>query len=196
MKKENLKIKHNTISPATGKILISEPFLSEAWFQRSTILLTEHGEHGSMGFVINKPIDIKVNDFFDELKFVDDIPLFCGGPMETNRLFYLHCLGCDIIPNSLYLGNGIYFDGSFEAVKTYLLNGNPADGHLKFFLGYSGWERDQLKEEIEHNTWLVSPVHKNLVFDTDATKVWEKAIKGLGPDYFVWRLCPLDPSHN
>ncbi|MDD6209158.1 MAG: YqgE/AlgH family protein [Bacteroidales bacterium] len=196
MKKEHLKIKHNKITPSTGKILISEPFLSEAWFQRSIILLTDHGEQGSMGFVINKPIDLKVNDFFDELRYIEDITLYCGGPMETNRLFYLHCLGNEIIPDSIYIGNGIYFDGSFEAVKRYLLDGNSAKGVLKFFLGYSGWEKEQLKKEIENDTWLVSSARKSLIFNTESSKMWDKALKRLGPDYFVWSICPLDPTYN
>ena len=195
MKQKDLKIKHNTITPGKGQILIAEPFLSEVWFQRSVILLTEHSEEGSMGFVINKPIDFKVNDFFEGLA-VEDIPLYCGGPVETGRLFYLHCLSPEVIPNSIEVGGGVYFDGDFSAVCDYLAAGGLAYGAIKFFLGYSGWERGQLAAEIKRDTWLVSSSTKELLFDTETTEVWSSALQQLGPEYSLWNTYPLDPGCN
>ena len=182
--------------PAKGTLLIAEPFLSEAWFQRSVILLTEHSDESSMGFVLNKPLDFKVNDFFEELDGVGKIPLYCGGPVETNRLFYVHCLGREIIPNSLEIGEGIYFDGDFRAVCKYLTGGGSARGAIKFFLGYSGWDRGQLSGEIKRDTWLVSPPRKELIFDAHPADVWDNALKQLGSGYALWSSYPLDPSYN
>lgn len=196
MKQERLKIEHNKVVPAKGKLLIAEPFLSEAWFQRSVILLAEHNAEGSMGFVVNKPLDLNVNDFFEELGGVENIPLYCGGPVETNRLFYFHCLGKEIVPNSLEIGEGIYFDGDFSAICDYLAGGRSVDGTVKFFLGYSGWEKGQLSSEIKRDTWLVSSLQKDLVFDVKPAEVWDKALKQLGAGYSLWSTYPLDPSHN
>lgn len=85
--KDIFKIKHNDLQPEKGKILISEPFLQDAYFQRSVVLLVEHNHNGSMGFVVNKPTGLIVNDFFPELKKSPVIPIYLGGPVSSNRLF-------------------------------------------------------------------------------------------------------------
>ena len=51
------KIEHNDVLPEKGKVLVSEPFLQDAYFKRSVVLLTEHNEEGSLGFVLNNPIE-------------------------------------------------------------------------------------------------------------------------------------------
>lgn len=43
------KITHNNLLPAQGSILISEPFLQDAYFQRSVVLLVEHNTQGRWG---------------------------------------------------------------------------------------------------------------------------------------------------
>lgn len=64
------KITHNNVLPAQGSILMSEPFLQDAYFQRSVVLLVEHNTEGSMGFVLNKKTDLIVNTFFRNLKSI------------------------------------------------------------------------------------------------------------------------------
>ena len=196
MKKERLRVKHNMIAPEKGKILIAEPFLSESYFQRSVIYMTEHNNESSMGFVVNKKVDFKVNEFFDELAEIGDIPIYCGGPVETNRLFYLHCLGSEIVPDSIHVGDGIYLDGDFRALLNYLIEGNSPQGVVKFFLGYSGWEKGQLLAEIEQDTWLVAASCRKLLFDVGDEDVWADALKQLDSDYSLWNTYPLDPNFN
>ena len=99
------KIQSNNVLPSRGKILISEPFLRDATFGRSVVLLIDHTEEGSMGLIINKQLPIFVNDIIKEFKYIENIPLYKGGPIATDTLFYLHTLA-DIpgaIPISLSL---------------------------------------------------------------------------------------------
>ena len=130
--KDIFKIKHNDLRPEKGKILISEPFLQDAYFQRSVVLLVEHDHNGSMGFVVNKPTGLIVNDFFPELKKFPILPIYLGGPVSSNRLFFIHSLG-PVIPDSVKIEENLYFDGDFEALKRYMLSGNPFNERIKFF---------------------------------------------------------------
>ena len=86
------KIQSNNVLPSRGKILISEPFLRDATFGRSVILLVDHTEEGTMGLVINKQLPLLLNDVVMEFKYLDEIPLYKGGPVATDTLFYLHTL--------------------------------------------------------------------------------------------------------
>ena len=81
------KIQSNNVLPSRGKILISEPFLRDATFGRSVVLLIDHTEEGSMGLIINKQLPIFVNDIIKEFKYIENIPLYKGGPIATDTLF-------------------------------------------------------------------------------------------------------------
>ena len=108
--KNIFKITHNDVLPIQGSILIAEPFLQDAYFQRSVVLLIEHTEHGSMGFVLNKKTDLIVNSFFKEFAEFPEIPIYLGGPVSPNRLFFIHSLGDNIIPDALKINDYLYFD--------------------------------------------------------------------------------------
>ena len=86
------KIQSNNVLPSRGRILISEPFLRDATVGRSVILLVDHTDEGSMGLVINKQLPLFLNDIIMEFKYLDEIPLYKGGPIATDTLFYLHTL--------------------------------------------------------------------------------------------------------
>ncbi len=190
------KITHNNLLPAQGNILISEPFLQEAYFQRSVVLLVEHSKKASMGFVLNKKTDMVVNTFFPELKDVPDMPIYLGGPVGTNRLFFLHTLGDLIVPGALKIKDNLYFDGDFEALKRYILNGHSVKGKVKFLLGYSGWEEGQLRNEIKQNAWVVSHASQEKVLLADGERFWKNALEELGSKYATWSMFPKDPHLN
>ena len=103
------KIQSNNVLPSRGRILISEPFLRDATFGRSVILLVDHTDEGSMGLVINKQLPLFLNDIIMEFKYLDEIPLYKGGPIATDTLFYLHTLSD--IPGSISISKGLYLNG-------------------------------------------------------------------------------------
>ena len=152
------KIQSNNVLPSRGRILISEPFLRDATFGRSVILLVDHTDEGSMGLVINKQLPLFLNDIIMEFKYLDEIPLYKGGPIATDTLFYLHTLSD--IPGSISISKGLYLNGDFDEIKKYILQGNKISECIRFFLGYSGWDSEQLNNEIRENTWLVSEEEK------------------------------------
>ena len=190
------KITHNNLLPAQGSILISEPFLQDAYFQRSVVLLVEHNTQGSMGFVLNKKTDLIVNTFFPELEEYPEIPIYLGGPVSANRLFFIHSLGDLIVPDSVKIKDRLYFDGDFEALQRYIQNGHSIEGKVKFFLGYSGWTEGQLGNEINKNSWVVSHAAKENVLLADGESFWKNSLEQLGSNYEAWTKYPKDPYLN
>lgn len=188
------KIQSNNVLPSRGKILISEPFLYDPTFGRSVILLIDHTEEGSMGLIINKKLPLNVNDILQEFKYIDDIPLYKGGPVATDTLFYLHTLAD--IPGSLTVSKGLYLNGDFDAIKKYILQGNVIDEHIRFFLGYSGWESKQLNDEIKENTWIISKEENDYLMNAAPKEMWKQALKKLGNKYEAWSRFPQVPTLN
>lgn len=188
------KIQSNNVLPSRGKILISEPFLRDATFGRSVVLLIDHTEEGSMGLIINKQLPIFVNDIIKEFKYIENIPLYKGGPIATDTLFYLHTLAD--IPGDIPISKGLYLNGDFDEIKKYILQGNKVDRYIRFFLGYSGWESEQLSTELKENTWLVSKEENAYLMNGDTKDMWKQALEKLGSKYETWSRFPQVPTFN
>ena len=189
-----LKIKTNNISPAKGKVLISEPFLLDYYFKRSVVLLAEHNEEGSFGLIVNKPVEWKLGDI---LKGFPDFnaPVYIGGPVKTDSLFFIHTRA-DIIDESLEILDGLYWGGDIEIVKELIMINRIGRDEIKFFVGYSGWVANQLEEELERNSWLVSKIKPQKIMQADTENLWDDTLEQLGEDYSYWSNFPYDPAMN
>ncbi len=182
------------IKPTTGNLLIANPHLNDPHFLRTVIFLCEHNEEGSFGLVLNRKLDYYIDELVPELNNFK-IPVFEGGPVEPNTLHFLHQYP-DKIPGSAALTNGIYWGGEFE-VLIELIQSQTIDLHkIKFFLGYSGWRKAQLDEEMEEKTWIVSKASKKFIFSENENHLWKSVLKGLGGDYELIINAPLDPRLN
>ena len=190
-------IKNNNIHPEKGNILIAEPFIQDKYFSRGVVFLVEHDNiNGSMGFVVNKPLKESLGNFFPEINQTEEIiPLFRGGPVCTDKLYYIHTLG-DIIPNSFPIGNGLYFDGDFNVIKNYILQGNPVKDQIKFFLGFSGWDEHQLEKEVSNNSWVISKVENSRIMRNEGEICWKKSLLDFGDRYKSWANFPKRPFLN
>ena len=189
-----LKIKTNNISPAKGKILISEPFLMDYYFKRAVVLLAEHNEEGSFGLILNKPVDVILSDVLQDFP-IFDTPVYLGGPVKTDNLYFIHTLG-EQIDNSLEIKEGLYWGGDIEVVKELITIGKIEPNEIKFFVGYSGWVSRQLEDELAKNSWLVSNIKAKQVMQENSEELWNSTIKQLGKDYTYWTNFPSDPSMN
>ncbi len=191
------KISHNDLQPKPGRLLISEPFLQDNYFQRSVILLVEHtADNGSLGFILNKKTPLTVNSVIPELKELPEIPIYLGGPVASDRLFFIHSLGNLLIPGSMQITDRLFFDGDFDSLKKYMLAGNDISDKVKFFIGYSGWQAQQLKKEIKSNSWAVGmPDDEHVLNDSDES-FWKHSVFKLGEKYRQWTQFPKDPYLN
>src|SRR4051812_28265891 len=75
--------------PKTGQILIAEPLLNDPNFTRSVVLLCEHSDEGSVGFVLNLESDLTLNDLVKNM-FASHIVIHQGGPVQAETVHMLH----------------------------------------------------------------------------------------------------------
>ncbi len=183
------------MKPKKGDLLISSPeLLLDHIFNQSVVLLTEHHREGSLGFMINKPLPVSLNDILPDMP--SGIQLWNGGPVETNNLFYIH-----EIPNLLKgstpidLGENLYMGGDFEILKSLLVDKKIEKSQIKFFIGYSGWSKEQLEMEIFEKAWFVQKNNLN-IFSINPKNIWKQKIVEVNPENAIWKNAPLNPNLN
>ena len=183
-----------TLLPTKGKLLIAEPsILNDNSFNRSIILLTEHTNKNTVGFILNRPLPYSVNDLIPEIDC--HFTVYQGGPVEQDNLYFVH-KAPDLIPNSIEVANGIYWGGNFESLKTLLVNKLIKNNEIRFFLGYSGWGSNQLKDELETNSWFVSENDYPNIFAADNESIWKNKLLQKGGKYKLWANAPSDINLN
>lgn len=188
------KIVHNDIPPKKGRVLISEPFQQGYHFSRSLVLITEHNQHGSMGVVLNKRLDVTAGDLIRDFP-LEDVTLWCGGPVSPDRLYYVHSFGTRI-KGSLHIKGNLYFGGEFPIIVD-LLNESPElISQISFFVGYAGWKSGQLKSEIDDDAWLVTDMSEHQILSGSTEGTWKNAVSKLGKKYENWVNFPRDPVMN
>jgi putative transcriptional regulator len=187
------RIEQTNVVPKTGSILISEPFSKDAYFKRSIVLLTLNDEEGSVGFILNKEVEMSLHDLFGE--DIDmNVSVSIGGPVSIDRVDYIHTLG-DKIPESKHVVGNIYWGGNFEVMLSLLKTGIITENQIRFFLGYSGWNKGQLENEIDHDYWLVANGDPQTLMLSDKD-YWKNTLKKMGKRYSVWLNLPEDPQFN
>ena len=188
------QIKSNSLEPTKGKLLLSEPLMGDYYFGRSVVLLAEHDHEGSFGVILNKPVTAKFNDVIKDFpKFSTSI--FIGGPVEVNKLFYIHTLG-EQITGAVKITDNLYWGGDLESVKEAIYVGLASNDNFRFFIGYSGWEANQLNTELKHNSWIVTDAKEDFCFRVRPTEMWESFMNNLGGKYSYWTKFPADPNLN
>ena len=190
------QVESNKEFPRPGSLLIAAPFLRDYQFSRSVILMVEHNDEGSMGIVLNKNFSnlMTLNEVVPELASLPPIPLYKGGPVGRDTLFYLHTLS--YLKDALPLGNGLYLNGDFNQMQQYILSGAPTQGVARFFMGYAGWQKGQLGQEMEQNTWIVNNESQVDLLNMYLRDLWQEALCDMGGKYTVWSRYPKYPVMN
>ncbi len=163
------------LDPEVGRILISEPFLLDSYFKRAVILLGEHSEEGTVGFILNKPTDLQLNDALEDFPPFDS-PLYFGGPVQTDTIHFLHTLG-QKLEGSKEIMPGIFWGGDLEMLKLLIDTHQVTKNDIRFFAGYSGWEPQQLTAELKGHTWLISNCVKDFAFSEHPEGLWGEVLK-------------------
>jgi putative transcriptional regulator len=179
-----------------GHLLIAEPsIICDISFNRSVILLAEHNNtDGSIGFIINKPLKYTLNELIPDIHA--DFQIYNGGPVEQDNLYFIHNIP-KIITNSIEISSGIYWGGDFETTKNLINEGKIKKSHIRFFLGYTGWEVKQLEQETRLNSWIVAKNrYENKIIGQSTTNFWKEKILELGGDYIIWSNSPENPLLN
>ena len=183
------------LKPNKGILLIAEPTLTgDVSFNRSVVLLAEHNEEGSVGFILNKPLDYDISDLVEEINV--PFQVFNGGPVEQDNLYFIHKVP-HLIDDSIEISDGIYWGGDFD--KTiHLINARTiTDKDIRFFLGYSGWSSLQLDQELDSKSWIVvKNLYESEIIEKSSNSFWKEKMMELGGDYLLWSNAPENPSLN
>lgn len=184
-----------SILPKKGHLLIAEPTtLGDISFNRSVILLAEHNDEGSIGFILNKPLSYTINDLIPEIDA--SFKIYNGGPVEQDNLYFIHNIP-EVIPDSVEISNGIYWGGDFETTKHLINTGKIGRNNIRFFLGYSGWSVNQLEMELQENAWIINEnTLKNKLLSKASNLLWKEKIIEQGGEYVLFSNAPENPILN
>jgi putative transcriptional regulator len=180
--------------PEKGKILISEPFLPDTFFSRSIVYLTDHSAKGSVGFILNKKLDLKIASAIEGFDSLDE-SLNMGGPVASDTLHYLHNLG-DTIPGSTLVENNLYWGGDIETIRQLVIAGKISQSQIRFFLGYSGWSAGQLERELQENSWVIARVGPEVIMNNRGDDTWKNILRSFKNKYRMWAEFPDSPDMN
>ena len=172
----------------TPVLLLAMPQVLDPFFHKAVVLLLHHNEEGSVGFIVNRPTELLIDDILDGMEIdwrgPKEATAFFGGPVQSQ------------MGTILFRDRGVEERARYAATTTQIetgihlgqqledLNGiaqDPPD-HFRLLLGYAGWGAGQLMDEIVRNDWLTAPVSEDLLFAEDSQGVWESALRTVGLD--------------
>ncbi|HNP32248.1 MAG TPA: YqgE/AlgH family protein [Flavobacterium sp.] len=178
-----------------GHLLIAEPsIIGDLSFNRSVILLADHNSEGSVGFILNKPLKYTIKDLLPEIQ--SDFKIYNGGPVEQDNLYFIHNVP-DLIPDSIEISHGIFWGGDFDLTKDLINNGILKKKNIRFFLGYTGWDSEQLENEMQASSWILTDnKYENKILGKASAHFWKEKIVELGGEYLIWSNAPENPILN
>ncbi|MGZ3885681.1 MAG: YqgE/AlgH family protein [Bacteroidia bacterium] len=177
-----------------GQFLIAHPMLNDGYFKRAVIYLTEDGSEGSLGFVMNFKTDLFLRDLFPHLKN-GNFPVYQGGPVSKNQLYYIHRLGHNL-SESTSIGNDLFWGGNFFELCHLIEHGKVKNHDIRFFMGYSGWTVNQLKEELIQKAWFAVPAEATDILRSDPKTLWGDELGKIKSSYKVFSDIGFDPNLN
>ena len=170
----------------TGHFLIAMPAMADPYFARSVTYVCEHNAEGAMGIVINRPIDMKLDDLFSQinLELNDDSlagkPVYFGGPVQIERGFVLH-QPVGEWQSTIAVSQDTGLTTSKDILEASAHGGGPKK--MLVTLGYAGWSAGQLEQEMMQNAWLSVPASDSIIFDTPSDERLSAAMGLLGLDF-------------
>ncbi len=184
----------NNLKSYTGKILLAEPFMMDPNFKRTVTLICEHTKEGSIGFVLNRRLQVSIDELIEEFPDFHS-PVFYGGPVQEDTVHYLHNVG-DLLEDSQKITTGLYWGGNFEKLKFLISAKLVKPENIRFFVGYSGWSPQQLEEEQKSGSWIVTDMHANYLFKSNPDQLWQQIMALKGKAFSVIAQMPDSISWN
>jgi putative transcriptional regulator len=178
-----------------GHLLIASPKLRDPNFFRAVVLLVQHDERGSLGLVLNRPLEVTVRDAWKQLSEVPchvDGHLHKGGPCEG----VLMALHTDIEASDVEVLDGVHFSTTKDAIEHLI---SHSGGSVRLFVGYAGWSPGQLENELTEGAWLTTPATFENVF-SQGLGSWEMLLRAIGraslTQFIDPKIMPEDPNLN
>ncbi len=170
----------------TNHFLIAMPAMTDPFFAKSLTYVCEHNDEGAMGIVVNRPISLTLSELFAQINMplnqpeLDDMPVHFGGPVQTDRGFVLHNAEGQW-QSTLQVNDKVNLTTSKDILQAVGEGKGPQ--HLLVSLGYAGWSKGQLEQELADNAWLSVPADAHILFDLPAEQRLPAAMALLGIDF-------------
>ena len=175
-----------------GQLLIASPALVDPNFARTVVLITEHGEEGAMGVVLNRPSETDVAEVAAELGDVAGTePVFIGGPVQPQALVVLaefndlEAAAWIVVADVGFVGSETSYDRLSDAIR-----------RGRVYAGYSGWGAGQLEAEIAEEAWIIEPPLPAELFADEPEELWHTVLARKGGEFALLSRMPDDPSLN
>lgn len=177
-----------------GQLLIAHPLLSDGFFNRSVVYLTNHSNEGAVGFSLNFKTQFMLRDVRPQVK-QGNFPIYEGGPVAKNQLFFMHTLGYDV-SDTFQVSDNIFVGGDFNELIHLIEHGKVKSYQVRFFAGYSGWEENQLENEIRNKHWLVNDSFDGSFLANEPDELWGLQLSAVKDSYSIFAKFGSDPSMN
>jgi putative transcriptional regulator len=167
----------------TNQFLIAMPGLQDPNFSQTVTYICEHNEHGAMGIVINRPLNLALGEVLVQMsltpcnKEIENIPVYQGGPVHTDRGFVIH-RPQEKWKSSIIVSDEIGITTSRDILQSIAAGQGPEQSFIA--LGFAGWAPGQLEQEILDNAWLNGPADSSIIFNTPCDKRWQVSATLLG----------------
>lgn len=164
--------------------LVAMPSLNDAVFAQSVIYICEHHIQGTVGLMINRPLEHPLNLVFEQLKIdpidpsVGEMPLLFGGPLQQERGFVIHRPMGQWRSSMVLSQDDVTITTSNDIIRAIAGNEGPKDALVA--LGYVAWDNNQIEQEIIEDAWLVCPFKPELLYEVPFADRWKAAGLTLG----------------
>ena len=176
-----------------GSLLIASPEVDSGIFYRSIVLICEHSLSGTLGFILNKPIDLETSEALIEIEDLvnPNVELLAGGPLQMNQMMILHSKKID---GSMHVTKNVYLGGDLEFLQDSLSDEQGPSVRLLF--GYSSWSSGQLEKEFLNGQWFATNPSSEIIFNTHLERMWQAVLQKMGGKYASLSMIPEDLSWN
>ena len=177
-----------------GKLLLASANMLESSFKRTVLVMCEHNERGSLGFILNRPMEFKVCEAIAGFEEIEEV-LHMGGPVQVDSVHFLHSRG-DLIDGAVQILPGVYWGGDKTELSFLLNTGVIRPSEIRFFLGYAGWSSGQLQEEFEEGSWYIADASPDIIFSDAYERMWSRSVRSKGGEYQLVANSPELPGLN
>lgn len=159
---------------ARGKLLVASNQLTDPNFQQTVVLLLEYAPSGALGVIINRPTDVKLSSLLPEVEELRDRgdTVLIGGPVARDRMIVL-LRAAKPPPQSATVIDGVFITAGIDALHS-LPHDKGAKANLRAYVGYTGWDAQQLDAEIARGDWKVTPADAATLFDKPPAGLWRE----------------------
>ncbi|WP_372473673.1 YqgE/AlgH family protein [Capnocytophaga sp. ARDL2] len=177
-----------------GKILVANlSIYGDPFFSKTVILLIEDEEGFVTGVVLNEPAQAKMGELIEKSYSLRETTVYLGGPVSEEEMYFLHSkkdFGGIAVTSKLFLSSDI------DSALIDFTHTDSIDGNVRFFMGYCGWTKEQLEDEVKKGYWLIIDTFDENILQKTPSELWKELIISFNNMYSIWANAPIDPSMN